>query len=82
VRRVRGAARAETVLDCGFILDGQEIQIVASGRFGLAISTLRPARNRMKYSAPRTFRRPANRASHSFIEASPVIRPEFGLERF
>jgi hypothetical protein len=33
VRRVRGAARAETVLHYGFTLDDQEIRIVATGRF-------------------------------------------------
>jgi hypothetical protein len=43
VRRVRGTARAETLLDCGFILGGQAIQIVATGRFGTAISKRRSA---------------------------------------
>jgi hypothetical protein len=43
VRHVRGTARAETVLDCGLIHGGQEIQIVATGRFEPAISKRRSA---------------------------------------
>jgi hypothetical protein len=69
VRRVRGAARAETVLDYGFILGDEEIHIAATGRFGPAISRPRFGGNRIKYTAPRTFRRPVNRALHSVIKA-------------
>jgi hypothetical protein len=51
VRRVRGAVRAETVLDYGFILGDEEIHIAATGRFGPAIS--RPRFGEIGLNIPR-----------------------------